>query len=378
MLFALCPTVRAGALIALANPATPLLQDDLDRSSLHQAIERSLNYLRSRPADASFTMADRTVSCGLLVRSLVAFQKILSENPSDKELQETIQRDFEIFQAAGVRSNPERDMLVTGYYQPLLEGSLTRQAPYLYPVYSIPADLVIRSFPGMGKKIIGRLQGGMFFPYWSRQEIEKENRAAGNELAWLKDPLDVFFLHIQGSGIIRLRDGSLRGIHYAIKNGHPYRSIGKFMVDSGRITLAEASMKSIRNYFDSHPLEQQEILFANPSYIFFTWTDTLGAIGNLDQELTPGRSIAVDQSCFPAGGLAFLTTRYPVIEPETGKLSGWKSISRFVLAQDTGSAIRGTGRVDLFWGAGDKAGQAAGRMKEAGKLYFLLLRSKTP
>jgi len=378
LLFFVCPVSQAASLIKLTTAARPQLQDDLDRSSLSQAVERSLNYLRLLPADATFTMADRAVGIDRFIHSLAAFQEILQANPTDKELQETVHRDFELFQAAGTRSNPERNMLVTGYYQPVLEGSLTRKAPYLYPVYSIPEDLVIRTYPGIEKKLIGRLDGGIFFPYWSRREIETHDRAAGNELAWLKDPLDVFFLQIQGSGIIRLRDGSLRGIHYAIKNGHPYRSIGKFMVDSGRITLAKASMDSIRSYFNSHPLEQQEILFANPSYIFFNWTDTLGAIGNLEQELTPGRSIAVDQSCFPAAGLAFLKTRHPVFDDETGKLGGWKAISRFVLAQDTGSAIRGTGRVDLFWGAGDQAGQAAGHMKEAGKLYFLLLRSETP
>jgi membrane-bound lytic murein transglycosylase A len=378
LLFFSCPTGQAASLIELTGSARPRLQDDLDRSSLSQAVGRSLSYLRALPADVTFTMAGRTVGLDQFIRSLAAFQKILQANPTDKELQETVRRDFELFQAAGTRSNPDRDMLVTGYFQPVLEGSLTRTPPYLYPVYSIPEDLVVKTYPGIGKKLIGRLDGGIFFPYWTRQEIEQQNRAAGNELVWLKDPLDVFFLHIQGSGIIRLRDNSLRGIHYAIKNGHPYRSIGKFMVDTGRITLAEASMDSIRRYFNSHPEEQQEILFANPSYIFFNWTDALGAIGNLEQELTPGRSIAVDQSCFPAGGLAFLTTRHPVFEPGTGKFGGWKSISRFVLAQDTGSAIRGTGRVDLFWGAGDQAGEAAGHMKEAGKLYFLLLRGKMP
>ncbi len=178
---------------------------------------------------------------------------------------------------------------------------------------------------------------------------------------------------MQGSGLIRLRDGTLRGIHYAAKNGHPYRSIGKYMVQTGRISLEEASMESIRQYINNHPQEREQILFTNPSYVFFNWTRTFGAIGSLGQELTPGRSIATDQGCFPAGGLAFLKTRRPVFK--SGKIVDWTPVHRFVLVQDTGSAIRGPGRVDLFWGAGEQAGRIAGIIKETGTLYFLILRS---
>jgi membrane-bound lytic murein transglycosylase A len=137
-----------------------------------------------------------------------------------------------------------------------------------------------------------------------------------------------------------------------------------------------ASMKTIRTYIETHPGERNEILFTNPSYIFFSWTETKGAIGSLGQELTPGRSIAVDQKIFPAGGLAFLKTREPVVT--AGRISTWKAVHRFVLAQDTGSAIKGSGRVDLFQGAGREAGLVAGAMKETGNLYFLLCRSDMP
>lgn len=135
-------------------------------------------------------------------------------------------------------------------------------------------------------------------------------------------------------------------------------------------------METIRSYINTHPDERQEILFTNRSYIFFNWSDGYGATGNIGLELTPGRSIAADQSCFPAGGLAFLKSRQPVVQ--SGKIVDWKPIHRFVLVQDTGSAIRGPGRVDLFWGAGDQAGLVAGSMKETGTLYFLLLRPDRP
>lgn len=368
------PGCTVPPLIPVSGKSIPLFQDDLEHQGLDQAIQHSLDYLRSRPVDATVvTMANQEIPISRLTQSLLAFQDLLAANLSNQELQKKIKQQFDVFQAAGISGfNPDRNMLVTGYYQPILDGSLKKKAPYLYPLYSIPPDLVIKPSEGSKRKRIGRLEGTHFASYWTREEIDTQDKAAGSELAWLKDPLDVFFLHVQGSGLIRLRDGTLRGIHYAAKNGLPYRSIGKYMVQTGRISLKKASMESIRTYINSHPQERQQILFTNPSYIFFRWTRRHGAIGNLDQELTPGRSIAADQNCLPAGGLAFLKTRQPVMK--SGKIVDWKPIHRFVLVQDTGSAIRGPGRVDLFWGAGDQAGRAAGSMKEEGTLYFLLSR----
>jgi len=369
------PGCAVPPLIPVSSSSVPPFQDDLDRQGLNQAVQRSLAYLRSRPANAMvITLADLEIPVSRLTRSLIAFQDLLAAKLSNQELQEKIRQQFDVFQAAGTSGfNPSRKMMVTGYYQPVLDGSLKKQAPYLYPLYTIPPDLVIKPSEGSTRKRIGRLEGVQFTSYWTREEIDTQDKAAGSELAWLKDPLDVFFLQVQGSGLIRLSDGTIRGIHFAAKNGHPYRSIGKYMVQTGRISVESASMESIRTYINNHPQERQEILFANPSYIFFNWTRTHGAIGNLGRELTPGRSIATDQSCFPAGGLAFLKTRQPVIR--SGKIVNWKPIHRFVLVQDTGSAIRGPGRVDLFEGAGDQAGRVAGSMKEAGTLYFLLLRT---
>ena len=367
------PGCTVPPLIPVSSRSIPPFQDDLDRQGLNQAVQRSLAYLRSRPANAMvITMADLEIPVSRLTQSLIAFQDLLAAKLSNQELQEKIRQQFDVFQAAGTSGfNPSRKMMVTGYYQPVLDGSLKKQAPYLFPLYTIPPDLVIK--PSEGLKQVGRLEGVQFTSYWTREEIDTQDKAAGSELAWLKDPLDVFFLQVQGSGLIRLRDGTIRGIHFAAKNGHPYRSIGKHMVQTGRISVERASMESIRTYINNHPQERQEILFTNPSYIFFNWTRTHGAIGNLGRELTPGRSIATDQSCFPAGGLAFLKTRQPVIR--SGQIVNWKPIHRFVLVQDTGSAIRGPGRVDLFEGAGDQAGRVAGSMKEAGTLYFLLLRT---
>ncbi len=360
--------------------ATPLItgdetfiksfSDDFDRESLLQATERSLDYLHARPAHSTFTSTG--VSVRRLSESLSFFHNLLTSNLTDQEFLEKVRDNFVFFPAAGTGGKKPKSVLVTGYYQPVVEGSLQRKPPFVYPVYSIPEDLVIRR-SSKGAEV-GRFVGGRFLPYWSREEIDVQDRAAGNELVWLKDPLDAFFLHIEGSGLVRLRNGTLRGIHYAIKNGRPYRSIGKYMVDTGRMTLKEASMQFMRSYINSHPQEKDEILFFNSSYIFFHWTDTLGAIGNLGQEVTSGRSVAVDQSFFPPASLCLLKARQPVVQ--SGKIVGWKPLQRFVLAQDTGSAIQGPGRVDLFMGTGDLAGLVAGRMKERGSLYYLLLREK--
>ncbi len=362
-------------LLPLAATKYPVFADDLEYADLDRAIEQSLIYLRKRPRSSQITIAGRSYPIDHLTRSLLFFRNLVAEHPSAELLNRQINAYFDIYQASGTDGyNPQRKMLVTSYYQPLFEGNLTAEGAYRYPIYGIPDTLVLRHDSGSGKKRIGRLEGGRFLNYWSRSEIEDKGRAAGNELVYLKDPLDAFLLHVQGSGLIKLPDGSIRGIHYAMKNGREYKSIGKYMVQTGRMTLAEASIDSIRSYLAAHPEELREILYHNDSFIFFDWTTTYGAIGNLGRELTAGRSIAMDQDRFPAGALSFLSSRKPVLN--NGRIVNWIPFSRFVLVQDTGSAIRGSGRVDLFWGTGTDAGLAAGRMKEEGTLYFLLLKEQ--
>ncbi|GAB4344385.1 MAG: MltA domain-containing protein [Desulfobulbaceae bacterium] len=357
------------ALIAVSPDEAPRFLDDFDPASLRAAVRHSLAYLDSRPADASFALGTRTVSRNRLRETLADFLTILDTNPSPAELDRMVRERYEILQASGTSGfNPGRRMLVTAYFQPVMEGRLTRTPPFIYPLYGLPPDLVRRRTPE-GKTIFGRMEGGHLVPYWTRAEIERDRLLAGRELVWLRDPFDAFLLHVQGSGLIRLEDGTVRGLGYAGKNGHPYRSIGRYLVESGKIAEDNDGLEDIRRYLDEHPKERETILRRNPSFIFFAWRKTRGAIGNLGRELTPGRSIAVDQGCFPAGGLAFLATGQPGTD-------GAEPLSRFVLAQDTGSAIRGPGRVDLFLGSGDEAGRAAGRMQEKGTLYFLLLREK--
>ena len=225
------------------------------------------------------------------------------------------------------------------------------------------------------EKVIGRIEGESFVPYYSRREIDDLGslRGRGYEIAWVKDPIDLFFLHIQGSGVLRLPDGSQIKVGYAGANGRAYRSIGRLLIDDGKIPREEMSMQRLRRYLTDHPDERSEIMAYNESYVFFRFLRD-GPVGSLEVPITPGRSIATDSRLFPKGALAFIYTQKPVLDP-TGQLIGWTPFLRFVLNQDTGGAIRGPQRVDLYFGTGDSAAASAGYMNSPGKLYFVLLKS---
>ncbi|HHO48533.1 MAG TPA: transglycosylase [Desulfobacteraceae bacterium] len=360
-------------LAAVARPSFSFA-DDLEQKDLVPAVRHSLKYLCGLPPDRKIPFGGRTVSVEHLARSLDVFLSLVNGEPASGELDRLIREHFDIYQA-GAPGNPDsgRQMLVTGYFQPIFAGSLTRASPYLHPLYAVPDDLVYRT-GARGEKTAGRIRDDTFVPYWTRGEIELQGRAAGHELVWLKDPFDAFVLHVQGSGLIRLPDGAVQGVRFAARNGREYRSIGRLLVETGRLKLKDASLDSIRAYLAAHPGEQEKILHHNESFIFFSWAEHLKPTGNLGLELTAGRSAAVDQSFYPAGALAFLVSRKPSISRGNGVQ--WTPLHRFVLVQDTGSAMRGPGKVDLFWGTGPAAGAEAGRMKEKGELFLLLLKKQ--
>jgi membrane-bound lytic murein transglycosylase A len=360
-------------LVPVPDDTIPYFTDDLDFLSLQQSLKHSLQYLQNQNQNTEILIANKTYTVADLKNSLEVFLGLLDKNLSSQQLNTIIKKRFDVYQASGVSGlNIHRTMLVTGYYQPIFPGSLIKKHPYIFPLYSTPSDLVEKRKSVTEKKQFGRFENNHFVPYWSRKEIETLNKAVGHELVWLQNPIDSFIIHIQGSALIRLEDNTLRGVHYARPNGRQYSSIGKFMVETGRMTLEEASMDAIRTYLTAHPEERNEILHHNESFIFFDWTKNHDATGSLGKKLTAGRSIAADQTCFPAGGLGFLISRQPVLKDD--RIIGWKPLTRFVTVQDKGSAIRGSGRVDLFFGKGDNAGTAAGHMKEEGNLYFLLLK----
>ena len=270
--------------------------------------------------------------------------------------------------------------LVTGYYEPLLRGSRTRSKPYLQPVLGVPPDLLTIDLGSVlpdlkSMRLRGRLQGNKVVPYFSRAEITAQEKDTPDRvLLYVDDAVELFFLQVQGSGRVRLPDGSVVRLAYADQNGHPYQSIGKVLVERGEMTLEQASMASIKQWARANPSRLSELLNANPSYVFFREQparghDGEGPSGALGVPLTPERSIAVDPRHVPLGAPVFLSTSQP---------DSATPLRRLVLAQDTGGAIRGAVRADLFWGFGTQAGNQAGRMKQQGEMWVLLPPGAAP
>jgi len=357
----------------------PSFRDDLDQDSLRRAIDHSLEFLAKLPPDRSVGEQPRKITAAEVKESLIAFLSLLDLWDQPDKWNAEIRSRFELYPMSDAA---EGEALFTGYYRPLIEGRLTETAEYRYPIYRRPDDLVEME-PGSvlpelrGEKVVGRLEENRLVPYPSRYEIDALGRLKGKgyEIAWVKDPVDLFFLHIQGSGIMRLEDGRQVQLNYAASNGRQYKAIGRLLIDSGKIPEQEISMQRLRRYLMEHPGERDALFAQNESYVFFRFVNG-GPLGSLEVPLTPGRSIATDSRLFPKGALAFVVSRKPVLDA-TGNLTGWQSFSRFVLNQDTGSAIRGPRRVDLYFGSGHEAGMAAGVMKTNGKVYFLLKKKAT-
>ncbi len=262
---------------------------------------------------------------------------------------------------------------VTGYYEPLLRGARTRRGHFQTPLHGPPPDLVTvdlaTQYPELKSlRLRGRLVGNRLLPYPSRGEMERMSLLAGRELMWVDDPVDAFFLQVQGSGRVRLEEtGETVRVAYADQNGHPYRSIGRYLIDRGELTLEQASMQGIKAWVAANPSRLTELLNSNPSYVFFREEKiadpSQGPRGALGVPLTAGRSIAVDPQFIPLGAPVFLATTLP---------NSSNLLRRLVVAQDTGGAIRSSVRADFFWGFGAEAGEMAGRMKQAGQMWVLL------
>ncbi len=355
----------------LTERHAPLFIDDFDKKSLLTAVDRHLHYLKASPDKISVSKPAISTHQEA-IQSLLTFRRIISENLPPYQLDTKIRETFTVYQAAGREKTPD-EILLTGYYTPVFSGSLTKEGPFRYPLLSVPTSLITRKNLETGKMESGRLdeEKGLT-PFWTRAEIENGLLSPGNELVYLADPLDSYLLHIQGSGKIRLQDGSIKSVGYAASNGHRYESLGKLFVDRGIMKLKDVSIPAIRNYFAAHPDQITEMLNHNPRYIFFTWTQSHGPpSGSTGIPLTPGRSVAVDHTVFPTTAVGYLISRKPVLDGN-GNIIHWKTFSRFVLPQDSGAAIKGSGRIDLFLGDGHYAEIAAGHMKEEGKFFLLV------
>ena len=268
--------------------------------------------------------------------------------------------------------------LITGYYEPLLQGSRQPTKRFAQPVLGVPPDLLTIDLSSVvpelkNLRLRGRLDGTRVVPYYSRAEIvasEKAPQAAERTLFWVDDPVELFFLQIQGSGQIQLPDGQRARVGYADQNGHPYQSIGRVLIERGELKLEQASMQGIQAWARAHPDKLNALLNENPSFVFFREIETSagkspndGPIGAMGIPLTARRSIAIDPRHIPLGAPVFVATTQP---------NSKTPLQQLMVAQDTGGAIRGVVRADFFWGFGDKAGRLAGRMKQPGQMWVLL------
>lgn len=349
--------------------------------ALRRSVDRSLSWLKVQPRGRRLVFGTRTVTARELQDSLVAFRKMLADNPSPEVLSERVLAAFDVMESVGREDGSP--VLFTGYYEPIIEGSLRKRPGYDVPIYRRPNDFVEIAIGEWGgdfqghRTIVGRLDGRRVRPYFDREEIGWGSLEGKKlEIAWAKDPVDLFFLEIQGSGALRLPDGKIRRIGYAGSNGRPYRSIGSLLIGEEAIPAGEMSMQSLRRWLDENPEERTRVLEHNESYVFFRFLEG-GPVGSLGREVTAERSIATDQSLFPPAALAFVQTEFPQMVTGTDGATtiAWSPLQRFVLNQDAGGAIKGAGRVDVFWGQGEHAELAAGMMKQRGRLFFLVPKS---
>jgi membrane-bound lytic murein transglycosylase A len=293
----------------------------------------------------------------------------------DARSDRAIRTFFEAFFTPNQVFNPDGSDsgLITGYYEPLLNGSRKRGGPFQTPLYRAPEDLLTIDLSSVypelkNMRLRGRLVGNKVVPYPARAELMHSNTLAGRELLWVDNPIDAFFLQVQGSGRVHLVDSkeTVR-VAYADQNGHPYRSIGRYLVDKGELTMDQASAQGIKAWLAAHPSRQQELLNANPGYVFFREEKLAdprkGPKGALGVPLTAQRSVAIDPRYIPLGAPVFLSTTEP---------GGKAPLQRMMVAQDTGGAISSAVRADYFWGYGPEAGERAGKMKQRGMLWVLL------
>lgn len=351
------------------------LSHDGPADALRKAMSVSLDYYRSLPGETLFVFGPERVRADGLAAFLESLISRMDEWGLGGKFFDGLAESARFYESAA------QDVLVTGYFEIRLRGSLHPSSEFAFPVYRKPSDLVrisLRQFlrteydPPLPDVLRARLTPRQeIVPYYSRHEIDRQGllRDRGLELCWIDDPFRLFFLHIQGSGVVELEDGSELRLNYAESNGHAYRSIGRTIVDRFDVDMDTLSMQGIYDFLVQNPQQADEVLDSNPSYVFFRMVPE-GPIGSLGRVVTPLCSVATDARLFPKGALGFLESELPEFDGQ-GRIKGWKKVHMLVLNQDTGGAIRGPGRVDWFIGSDRESEQIAGYLKRFGRLIFL-------
>ena len=350
--------------------ALPLPADDLERAGLLEILDTTLDYWTNRPDTASVTLGGETFDAPRLRRTLKALRELFSSELPPERLLAALKDRFRVYRAAA--DDGSGKTVITGYYEAELQVTRKPDAEHKYAIHLRPADLV-KTTPEMGVDFdYGRYDGsGRLVRHYSRQEVHAGALAGqGLELVWSAHPAQIMLLQIQGSGVLRFPDGDHIRAGFDGANGHPFRSVQKLLMDCGEVPAM--SFKDFISYLSAQGPREERLADLNPRYVYFRErpkdSRPYGALG---RPLTPGRSIAVDPKYVPLGLFGLLKSRRPVAE--NGGL-GFRDFSRFIATQDTGSAIRGPGRVDLFWGSGEAAETEASSMKAPGELYLFILK----
>ncbi|MEO0686184.1 MAG: murein transglycosylase A, partial [Cyanobacteria bacterium J06649_11] len=331
-----------------------------DKQNLLTAIDNSLSYLQTPRAEADYQKyIIPEITKSRVETSLKRFRELVVNSQNPEELQKAVNKEFVFYKSIG--SDNQGNILFTGYYKPIYQASRKPTAEYRYPVYRLPDD-----FKTWNK------------PHPTRLELEgadalqaDQGRLKGLELYWLKSRIDAFIAQVQGSAVLEFADGSTTSINYAGNTDHEYVSLGKELIKDGKLEQEGITLEKVINYLEENPKSQDEYLPRNPRFIFFRDTKDAAAIGSLNVPVTPERSIATDKSLMPPGALAIIRAPFPFINQ--GKIEQ-RLVSRYVLDQDTGGAIKSPGRVDYYIGIGKEAGDRAGAIVNQGELFYLLLK----
>ena len=350
-----------------------IFTDDLDQTSLRKVILNQLQTMAFTDPSKIERLGELMVTHGWLKKTLMSFLKLTDENLPSKEFSQRLREEFVIYR---VGKGKYKRVLFTGYYAPVMEASRIRTEKYRYPIYKLPESSSQLNLVGHNTNYQIHESSTPNVQAWrdyTRRQIDGEGIFSGRklEIAWLKNDVERFFLHIQGSGQLIFQDGTSMGAHFAGANNYKFGGLGKRMVEDGVIEPAQGSMQGIKKYFKEHPEDIQKYFFQNKRYIFFKLSNEGNPRGSGGGELIGGRSIATDKKIYPAGGLAFVQLRKPILNNKN-EIVRWEKFSRFVVDQDTGNAIRGAGRADFYFGMGDRAGAKAGHFHEWGDVFYIV------
>lgn len=378
----------------LEHAAWPVLVDEYGAESLLSAIKRQLLWFESQQS-YEWKVGKFHFDGPRIKATLTRFRDLYSELGENRSaLRSALQREFQMYR---FKFDGRSDVLITGYYAPILKGTIHREGTYQYPLYGTPDDMVFVDSSTFNPKMLSkgpqsrsaripaRVSNGEVVAYFSRKEIDGQNALAGRglELVYLNDYFDAFTFHIQGGGFVKLQSGELMKLNFSAQNGLPYQSIGRMLVDNGSIPQNKISMQALAAWFKAHPQDLYEICYQNPSYVFYE-TDgkryaqiapELFPKGALGFPVTTRRSIATDKRYFPGGALAFIRGHQQSGEQDGGSNSA-RPFSAFVIDQDTGGAIR-KNHIDWFTGTGEVAQFDAGSLRDdTGEVFFLILNQQ--